>query len=302
LSLSRAASPTRDKGIGRIEWRVNGITTAVTSPPVGHRGDYIVTQQLALDPGDNIIELVAYNASNLLASLPARMTIKFTGPADKVKPKLHVLAIGINDYIDQGWRPRGVDDILAFGPLSLAVNNAIGFGTDIGRAGEDLYDRVRLTIALDKGATRENLDKIITKIAGEISRRDTFVLFAAAHGFADKDGRFYLIPQDYDGGPNPVSLAQRAIGQDQLQDWLANRIKANKAVFLLDTCESGALIGGYLRSRVDQGSEAAVGRLHEATGRPVLTAAASGQYAYEVRGAPPCALHRGSSRCASRRG
>ena len=28
-------------------------------------------------------------------------------------------------------------------------------------------------------------------------------------------------------------------------------------------------------------SEAAVGRLHEATGRPVLTASAIGQYAYE---------------------
>ena len=42
-----------------------------------------------------------------------------------------------------------------------------------------------------------------------------------------------------------------------------------------------------MRSRVnDQAPEAAVGRLHEATGRPVLTAAASGQYAYEVEGAP----------------
>lgn len=91
-----------------------------------------------------------------------------------------------------------------------------------------------------------------------------------------------LIPQDYDGGPNPTSLAQRAIDQNRLQDWLANRIKAKKAIVLLDTCESGALISGYMRSRTDlPASEAGVGRLHEATGRPVLTAAASGQYAHE---------------------
>jgi hypothetical protein len=41
---------------------------------------------------------------------------------------------------------------------------------------------------------------------------------------------------------------------------------------LLDTCESGALVNGYARSRVnDPASEAALGRLNEATGRPVLT-------------------------------
>lgn len=51
---------------------------------------------------------------------------------------------------------------------------------------------------------------------------------------------------------------------------------------LLDTCESGALVAGHARSRTDAAaSEAGVGRLHEATGRPVLTAAAAGQFAYE---------------------
>src|SRR5262249_23712903 len=104
-------------------------------------------------------------------------------------------------------------------------------------------------------------------------------LFAAAHG-TSKNGRFYLIPQDYQGGPG--ALEQRAIGQDQLQDWLANRIKAKRALILLDTCESGALVAGYLRSRTEEAaSEARVGRLHEATGRPVLTAAATGQFAHE---------------------
>ena len=51
-----------------------------------------------------------------------------------------------------------------------------------------------------------------------------------------------MIPQDYDGGPNPVFLGQRAIGQDRLQERVANRIKAKKAIILLDMCESGALI------------------------------------------------------------
>ena len=53
-------------------------------------------------------------------------------------------------------------------------------------------------------------------------------------------------------------------------------------IILLDTCESGALTGGYTKSRTEGPiSEAALGRLHEATGRPVLTAASPGKSAYE---------------------
>jgi hypothetical protein len=69
---------------------------------------------------------------------------------------------------------------------------------------------------------------------------------------------------------------------DTLQDWVANRIKAQKSVRLLNTCESGALVSGYTRSRTDvPASEAAIGCLHEATGRPVLPAAAEGKPAFE---------------------
>jgi uncharacterized caspase-like protein len=110
------------------------------------------------------------------------------------------------------------------------------------------------------------------------------VFFAAAHGYSNT-GRFYLIPQDYQGGTNPEALKSAAISQERLQDWIVNRIKAKKALILLDTCESGALTNGYAHSRTDApASEAAVGRLHEATGRPVLTAAAAGKPALEGYG------------------
>jgi uncharacterized caspase-like protein len=143
------------------------------------------------------------------------------------------------------------------------------------------YAEVRVTEALDTDATVAGLQQIIERMATEIDPRDTFVLFAAAHG-TSHNGRFYLIPQDYDGGADPVALQERAIGQDRLQDWVANQIKAKKTILLLDTCESGALVGGYTRSRTDvPAGEAAIGRLHEATGRPVLTAAAEGKLAFE---------------------
>lgn len=135
--------------------------------------------------------------------------------------------------------------------------------------------------ALDGEATAAGLEKAVEEIAARISSRDTFILFAAAHGYSN-NGRFFLVPQDYQGGADPAALASRAVGQDRLQDWIANRIKARRAVILFDTCESGALTNGYAHSRTDApASEAGVGRLHEATGRPVLTAAAEGKPAIE---------------------
>jgi uncharacterized caspase-like protein len=91
-----------------------------------------------------------------------------------------------------------------------------------------------------------------------------------------------MIPQDYQGGGDPEALKTRAVSQERIQEWLASRIKAKRAVILLDTCESGALTSGYTKSRIEGTvSEAAVGRLHEATGRPVITAASPGKSAYE---------------------
>ena len=122
---------------------MNGVTAA-TSKVLATGADIEVTQELALDPGENVIEVVAYNASNLLASLPARIMVSNDGATDIKKSK------------------------------------------------------------------------------------------------------------------------------------------ARKAIPLLDTCERGALVAGHTQSRINQpASEAAIGRLHEATGRPVLTAAASGKAAFE---------------------
>jgi uncharacterized caspase-like protein len=173
-------------------------------------------------------------------------------------------------FVDESFAP----------PLDLAEEDAKAFADSMSKATTGLYEEVRVTLALGKEATRDNLHRIVEKVTADIQPRDSFILFAAGHGTSE-NGRFYLIPQDYRGGP-PGSLAKGAIGQDQLQDWLANSIKARKAMILLDTCQSGALVAGHGRSRINApASEAAVGRLHEATGRPVLTAAAVGQSALE---------------------
>jgi WD40 repeat protein len=269
------------KGVGRIEWRVNNVTASVMGVPDDAGPTYEVKRTLALDPGENRIEVIAYEKRNILASLPARAAITYEGPVNRAKPTLHILAVGINAYQDEGWVPPGSTERIFFPKLNLAVADAKTFGAQMQKAGNGLYGEVRVIEALDNAATAANLDRLFAQISEQINPRDTFVMFAAAHGISE-DGRFYLIPQDYQGGNDPKALAENAIGQERLQDWVANRIKARKAIILLDTCESGALVSGYTKSRTDApASEAAIGRLHEATGRPVLTAAASGKPAFE---------------------
>ncbi len=272
----------RGKGIGRIEWRVNGITAGVIAAPAGAGPDYDVKPRACPRPWrepDRGHRIQGAQSPGVAAS--AHHDRLYDGPADSVKPKLHILAIGINAYQDRGWTPPGSSEKLAFPPLNLAVGGCEGVRRRDAKAGAGLYSEVRVTEALDADATPAKLDALVEHMAAGIGPRDTFVLYAAAHGYS-LNGRYYMIPQDYQGGTDPEALKARAIGQERLQDWIANRIKAKKAVILLDTCELGALVGGYTKSRADApASEAAIGRLHEATGRPVLTAAAMGKPAFE---------------------
>ena len=129
---------------------------------------------------------------------------------------------------------------------------------------------------------RPNSRKLVEQMAAGISPRDTFVLYAAAHGYS-VNGRYYLIPQDYQGGPNPEALqaapsARTPAGLDRQPH----------------QGEEGAHPARHLRvRRADErlyelahrwaGLGSGIGRLHEATGRPVLTAAAQGQSALEFQ-------------------
>ena len=255
-------------GIGRIEWRVNGVTAAVTNVGAEAAAERIVSQALALEPGDNTVEVVAYNARNRLASLPASTTVRWTAPANQPQPKLYVIAVGIDRYEDAVFRR-----------LSLAVADAKAFGAAMKAAGAGLYADVDVTYVLDADATAAGLERAITDVGARMHPRDAFIFFAAAHGKSE-NGRFHLIPQDYRSAPGRP-WTEGTIGQERLQDWFANRIRARRGVILLDTCESGALVAGRASGVDAANSEAALGRLNEATGRPVLTAAAADQVALE---------------------
>ncbi|MCK1386994.1 Ig-like domain-containing protein, partial [Bradyrhizobium sp. 21] len=120
---SRSSSPTDELeveasisdqggGIGRIEWRVNGVTLGVETrgvKPLGATGagdsaapsdKQTAKQKLALERGENRIEAIAYNSKNLIASEVAGVSIQWDGEKTAAAPRLYVLSVGVNDYYD----------------------------------------------------------------------------------------------------------------------------------------------------------------------------------------------------------
>lgn len=256
-------------GIGRAEWRINGITVGVVEPAATTPGQPIVLKHaMALDPGENTIELTAYNSANLVASVPARTRITWTGSEPTAPPRLYVLVVGINDYLDATLK------------LTYAVPDAKTLAEALKQAGQGYYEDVIVTHVLDSDATAAKMDAVFNELAAKVRPRDVFLFFAAGHG-KTLDGRYYFVPYDLRYHTDQ-SLVQGAVGQDKLQAWFA-RILAKKAVLMFDTCEAGSLTERrQTRGGLEQ--KAALGRMIQATGRATLTASNATQEAYEGHG------------------
>ncbi len=254
----------RDGGIGRIEWKVNGTTIGI-----GERGlsrienaepgtDRILdlTRNVMLEPGDNVIEIIAYNAANQIASEPVSVTVTWVGFAGTESPDLHIMAIGVNDYWDSQLR------------LNYAVPDARAVAAAFRQAGPGLYEEVHVHTLYNEQVTVDGLERAFAELSGKVNPQDVFVFFIAGHG-KTVDGRYYFLPQDFHYR-NAESIVADGIGQDLWQAWFA-RIQARRSVLLYDTCESGSLTGDRIAER-GLGRVTAIDKLTRAMGRTVLSA------------------------------
>jgi WD40 repeat protein len=248
----------RDGGIGRVEWRLDGVTRAVdrNTQEVQAGTGVQLDHAFPLGQGDNAVEVVAYNAKGLLASAPAHVTIHWDGPTGAPAPRLFVLAIGINDYYDSRLR------------LNYAVPDAKSLSSALAVAGRNLFPVIRVATAVDEEATRDHIQSIFAKLVGKMKPSDVFLFFIVGHG-ATIDGRYYFLPYDF-RYEDENSVRDKAINQDQLQAWFS-MIPAKKSMLIFDTCESGSMTQEVVATR---GLEhlVALERLTQAMGRTVLSA------------------------------
>ncbi len=267
----------RGGGVGRIEWRINGLTVGVetlTSQPLAGQ-PVRVARALVLNAGDNFVEVVAYNSINLIASVPARIAV--AGPAvapatPSTEPRLFVLAAGLNDYADRRFR------------LALAVNDANVLAQAFVEANKGLYRHVEVKVLRDAEVTRDRLDAAFNELVLKIAPTDTFVLYLAGHG-KTVDGRYYFVPQNFkvegelSDAAIDAAVKSQGISQEQWQRWFA-LVPARRSMILFDTCESGTLTGDESETKALERS-GANDRLAQATGRSIITASGGAEAAFE---------------------
>lgn len=267
-------------GIGRIEWRVNGVTLGVEErgfgrvteqggpgdlSPTSEPPSVKVSRSLGISPGENRIAVLAYNAAGLIASEPVEIVVSSVHGRELAPPRLHVLALGVNDYWDSALR------------LNFAVADARALSEALTQAGSKLFQKVEITNLVDDQVTISKLDHVFTELGEKIRPQDVFVFFLAGHG-KTVDARFYFLPHEFRYS-SENSFVELGIGQDQFQKWFS-RIKAQKSVLLFDACESGSLVGERTARRGIE-EKTAIDRLTRAMGRTMLTATTDSKPAIE---------------------
>src|SRR5262249_24155285 len=123
-------------GIGRVEWRVNGITRSVQdlARAPTKLGDKIkVASTPTFAAGTNVVEMVAYNKVNLAASLPAAISLTLNSSVQRPRPKLHVFAVGVDKYSEPAI--EGLN-------YSIADVKSVLAAFDVSKADKKIYDDV----------------------------------------------------------------------------------------------------------------------------------------------------------------
>jgi uncharacterized caspase-like protein len=141
-------------------------------------------------------------------------------------PNLNILAVGVSRY-----RQPGLD-------LGFAAKDAQDFAAALERQGGKAYGAVQIRVLTDAQATLSKLKDGLDWLKSSASPFDASMVFLAGHGVDDAEGRYFYLPHDAD----PSKLEASALSYADIRSTLA--ALPGKAIFFIDTCHSGAALGG----------------------------------------------------------
>jgi WD40 repeat protein len=189
---------------------------------------------VALPEADCTVSVVAENAH--AASVPASIRIlraaaapTVAAPAAEeftVPPRLYVLAIGVSEYADPKLR------------LEFSAKDARDFAHAMEAQQGGLFREVSARVLTNGMATRDDILDGLEWIQRETTSKDVAMIMLSGHGVNDSSGYYYYLPQNAD-----LSRIKRTcVPFTDIKNTVA--ALAGKALFFIDTCHSGNVLGG----------------------------------------------------------
>jgi len=264
-----------DKGIDNLSIILNGKPIklggerGVEISAIGKRGiskKMNISERLPLERGENRILVSARDTDGMTAEEMVTVT------REKEHGKIWAIVIGINRY--QNTRK-----------LKYAVNDASAFKSYLQEYLDIPEDNI--FYLTDQNATKDNIESLLgTQVKRIASMDDTVIIFYAGHGAVetdpsnpDGDGfEKYLLPY----GANLKDLYTTSISMDDIKK-IFRRIRAERLIFIADTCYSGASGGRTMLASKTRAtlSEKFFERISKGKGRVIISACSANEISKE---------------------
>jgi len=193
---------------------------------------------LPLEPGDNLVEVVASNAF-----AEERQAFRVTAapaasapPVARPKPDLWMLAVGVNAYQDS-----------KIPPVPYASQDADALVQAFMRQRGKVFGEVHAYVLSDTGPAEPTAQRIRDGLAGleRAKPHDLILLFLSGHGAEDERGEFLFLPRDARLLEDGTDGVAQAISWREFQPLL--NLPAKKLI-VADTCYWEGLGGLKARS------------------------------------------------------
>lgn len=261
---------------------------------------------------DNKVEFSAYAFNDSrVKSETARETFITSPGSTRVPRKAYVITFGVNKFDNSQWDLRfAANDARATREIvSTSLHNLKEFADviEISLISDDETNDKEITEKRD--ATKHNVQTILQLLAGkppsgerlksleksigagnlraiQAARPDDFVLLSfSSHGYADRNGIFYILPSDIGKDQNKKvtdELLRRSISSDELSLWLRD-VDAGELVMIVDACHAASAVEGKNFKPAPMGSRG-LGQLAFDKGMKILTATQAADIAIETGG------------------
>ncbi|MBV8909303.1 MAG: caspase family protein, partial [Gammaproteobacteria bacterium] len=267
----------RGGGIGDIRTLVNGSAVSVTAGRAievvaagAKAGAESRTIHVRLVPGENDIEVIAFNTEGSVHSNPAKGKVTaHYHPSGK--PQLYALVVGIQDFESSRLH------------LNYSVADATAVAQTLRDKAAPLFGKVNVEpLITPKATTKSALESAFARYT-TIDPNDVFLFYVASHGAVEgtelASREYFLIPSNV-SDVTDEAIRRDALSEEELKR-LISSIPATHKVLLLDTCHAGAMGNAMMIATRAREEDAAADVLASAGGAAVLSASSSDQEALE---------------------